>query len=63
MLVLSRSMYETVLIGKAGDVLEGPIEISIVDIRGGTIRIGFEAPKTINIVRPDATDTNPKNDR
>lgn len=46
MLVLSRKMGESIIIGDN-------IEISIVDIQGDNIRIGINAPKTIKIFRKE----------
>lgn len=44
MLVLSRKPNETIKIGD-------DIEIRILEVKGDTIRIGIEAPKTIDILR------------
>lgn len=44
MLVLSRKLSETIKIGK-------DIEIKIVELRKGSVRIGIECPKNIQILR------------
>lgn len=44
MLVLSRKAGEKIKIGK-------DIEISILKVEGGSIRIGIEAPKNLTILR------------
>ena len=44
MLVLSRKPNETIKIGD-------DIEIRILEVKGDTIRIGIEAPKTVDILR------------
>ncbi|AXH98419.1 carbon storage regulator [Sporosarcina sp. PTS2304] len=44
MLVLSRKSGETIQIADN-------IEITVLEIKGDTVRIGIEAPKTIDIVR------------
>ncbi|GAB1399716.1 carbon storage regulator CsrA [Aminivibrio sp.] len=44
MLVLSRKPGETILIGD-------DIEISIVEVRGDTVRIGINAPRNITILQ------------
>jgi len=44
MLVLSRKVNETIQIGD-------DIEIRILEVKGDTIRIGIEAPKSIDILR------------
>lgn len=46
MLVLSRKIGETIIIGDN-------IEISVVDIQGDTIRIGIDAPKAVKIFRKE----------
>lgn len=55
MLVLSRKSHETIKIGD-------DIEIRILDVKGDTVRIGIEAPKSVDIVRgellEDITKTN-----
>jgi len=44
MLVLSRKINETIKIGD-------DIEIRILEVKGDTVRIGIEAPKSIDILR------------
>ena len=44
MLVLSRKVNETIKIGD-------DIEIRILEVKGDTIRIGIEAPKSVDILR------------
>jgi carbon storage regulator len=46
MLVLSRKIGERI-------VIEPGIEIEIVEVRGGKVRIGIEAPKDIRIFRSE----------
>lgn len=46
MLVLSRRRDETIMIGD-------DIEISIVDIKGDTVRIGINAPRTVSVHRKE----------
>ena len=46
MLVLSRKPGETILIGD-------DIEISIVEVRGDTVRIGISAPRNVTILRQE----------
>jgi len=47
MLVLSRKLGEEILIPALG------ITITVVDIDRGKIRLGFRAPRSINIVRKE----------
>ena len=55
MLVLSRKTNDTLKIGDN-------IEIRILEVKGDTVRIGIEAPKSIDILRGELfqsiTDTN-----
>ena len=44
MLVLSRKRGERIMIGNN-------IELTIVDVRGGTVRLGLDAPKEVAIYR------------
>ncbi|WP_342508827.1 carbon storage regulator CsrA [Sporosarcina sp. FSL K6-2383] len=44
MLVLSRKVNETIKIGD-------DIEIRILEVKGDTIRIGVDAPKSVDILR------------
>lgn len=46
MLVLSRRKDETIMIGD-------DIEITIVDIKGDTVRIGIQAPRTVSVHRKE----------
>lgn len=47
MLVLSRKMYEKILIN------DGEIVVSVVEIRGDKVRLGIEAPKSVPIHREE----------
>lgn len=47
MLVLSRKRNERINIGP-------DISLVVVEVRGDKVRLGIEAPKQLNIVRPDA---------
>jgi carbon storage regulator len=51
MLVLSRKIGERILI-------EPGIEIAIVEVRGGKVRIGVEAPQDVRIHRAEVLDRN-----
>ncbi len=46
MLVLSRRKDETIMIGD-------DVEITIVDIKGDTVRVGIQAPRTISVHRKE----------
>ncbi len=49
MLVLSRKPGETIRIGD-------DIEISIVEVRGDTVRLGINAPRNVTILRQELFD-------
>lgn len=46
MLVLSRTKDESIMIGD-------DVEITIVDIRGGKVRLGINAPRSISVHRKE----------
>ena len=46
MLVLSRKVGETIVVGK-------DIEVSILEIQGGEVRLGFNAPRDVIILRKE----------
>jgi len=48
MLVLSRRQNEEILIGEG-------ISISIISVRGGRVKLGIEAPKSVRVVRAEIT--------
>jgi carbon storage regulator len=49
MLVLSRRKDETIMIGD-------DVEITIVDVRGDTVRLGIQAPKSVSVHRKEIYD-------
>ncbi len=49
MLVLSRKVNEKFFVGP-------DVRITVVDIRGGKIRIGIEAPKDVEVLREELVD-------
>jgi carbon storage regulator len=49
MLVLSRQVHETVMIGD-------DIEVTVVDIRGDKVRLGITAPKEIAVHRKEVNE-------
>lgn len=46
MLVLSRKSDERI-------VIDGRIEITVVEVRGNQVRLGIEAPKEVSIMREE----------
>ena len=55
MLVLTRKNRESVVIGRAED-LEVVLEITILEIEGGRVRLGFEADTRMPIHRREVWD-------
>lgn len=56
MLILSRATGEKIIIGKEGDVLDGPITICNLDVRGGRVRIGIDCQRDISVHRSEVQD-------
>lgn len=52
MLVLSRKVNEKIHIGNG-------VVVTLLEIKGGKVRIGIEAPKDVPIVRPDSLPAKP----
>lgn len=46
MLVLSRKVGERIMVGK-------DIELVVVEIRGGRVKLGVEAPRAVPVVRSE----------
>jgi carbon storage regulator len=55
MLVLTRKNRESVVIGRAGE-MEIVLEITILEIEGGRVRLGFEADNKMPIHRREVWD-------
>jgi carbon storage regulator len=49
MLVLSRKTDESILI-------DGHIRITVLAVRGGQVRLGIEAPRSVRVIREELTD-------
>jgi carbon storage regulator CsrA len=54
MLVLERAKNEAVLVPSVS------MKIVVISIDNGKVRLGFEAPREVDIVRDDAKNPNPK---
>jgi carbon storage regulator len=50
MLVLSRKSQEAVVVGGSGR-FERLLKITVLEIRGGNVRLGFEAPADVPVHR------------
>lgn len=49
MLVLTRGIDESIIVSMGGE----QVRLSIVDVRGSNVRIGFTAPKSVRIDREE----------
>ncbi len=56
MLCLSRSNRQRIVIGKKGDVLEGPIILTINEILQFKVRLGFDGQRDVRIMREEIAD-------
>jgi carbon storage regulator len=52
MLVLSRQVNESIIVGEG----DSEVEVMIVSIRGGQVRVGIRAPKTMPVHRREVRD-------
>ncbi len=55
MLVLTRKVGESIVI--AGDIV-----VTVLELRGGQVRLGVEAPKEVSIHRSEVQDQTPQDD-
>lgn len=53
MLVLTRNLHQTIIIGKPGDVLTEPIVVSVEMLRNDKVQLGFVAQADVQIARDD----------
>ena len=53
MLILSRKSNECLKIGDQGDLLEGPVTVTVLEIKGSQVRIGIEAQRDVRIDREE----------
>ena len=49
MLVLTRKVGESILVGET----VGETKVTVLEIKGGRIRLGIEAPREVNVVRDE----------
>ena len=52
MLVLARKCEESVVIGAADDLNE-VVRVTVVEVRGGTVKLGFQADDDVAIYREE----------
>ena len=53
MLILTRRADESLMIGGEGDVLEGPVTVTVLGIKGGQVRLGIKAQRDIRVDRDE----------
>lgn len=54
MLILSRDINESIIIDLNGiEIVDGKIEIMVVQVRGDKVRIGIEAHKSVPVHRKE----------
>lgn len=56
MLVLSRKLNESIVLG-GPEGAQQHVTIKVIEIRGGSVRLGFDAPPEVRILR---TEVRPK---
>jgi carbon storage regulator len=52
MLVLTRKSQESVVVGEA-DNLQEVVRVTVIDVRGGTVKLGFKADNKVAIYREE----------
>jgi carbon storage regulator CsrA len=55
MLVLSRRNQQSVVIGDPDDA-HGLVIVTVIEVQGGKVKLGFEAPGSISILRSEVWD-------
>jgi carbon storage regulator CsrA len=50
MLILSRKRQEVIVVGGIG-TFEALLKVTVIDIKGGIVRLGFEAPADVPVNR------------
>ncbi len=53
MLVLSRKKSESI-------VIDGGIKVTVLEVKGNVVRLGFEAPKEVSILRSEICERSPE---
>lgn len=59
MLILTRERGQKVFI----ETSDGRITVIVLERRAGKLRLGFDAPRTVEIMRDDASNTAPRERR
>ena len=53
MLILTRRVGESLKIGQLEDILDGPVTVTVLAVKGRQVRIGIEAPENMRIDREE----------
>jgi len=53
MLILTRKLGECLKIGELGDVLDGPVTVTVLETRGDQVRIGIAAQRDVRVDREE----------
>ena len=53
MLILTRRVGESLKIGQLEDMLEGPVTVTVLGVKGSQVRIGVEAQRNIRVDREE----------
>ena len=56
MLILTRRVGESLKIGQLEDILEGPVTVRVLGVKGNQVRIGVEAQRNIRVDREEIRD-------
>lgn len=53
MLILTRRVGESLKIGQLEDMLDGPVTVTVLGVKGGQVRIGVQAQRNIRVDREE----------
>ncbi len=56
MLILTRRVGESLKIGQLEDMLEGPVTVTVLGVKGSQVRIGVKAQRNIRVDREEIRD-------
>lgn len=53
MLILTRRVGESLKIGEFEDILEGPVTVTVLAVKGAQVRIGVKAQRSVRVDREE----------
>ncbi|QFU74371.1 carbon storage regulator [Halioglobus maricola] len=53
MLIITRRIGESLKIGQLEDLLEGPVTVTVLGVKGNQVRIGVDAQRSIRVDREE----------